>query len=379
MKHMVKRLISFIALMAMLVSMISVCVFPAAADADDAKYEALLGSAKIVNAAWANTAQGTQISYDYRGRTVNEAFNPTRHFATYADAWEQIEKEKWTTTPTVLLCAGTYDKKIELFGSVNLIGPNAGIDAVDAASKTAGEDQAWAKNANRSPEAIIASNLIIRMAAKGADFTFDGLAFVAGGAVIDAQRGNTETPYDSDMVFKNSVFENAGNSALAKGNTINLESAGVKRIIHMENLYIANQNLVASSGNLTAGFISPYYAELYADNIAYVDSKSGFLALSFAEASIIPVIEVTNSCFHNATSSASGFVISMDNMTYSKKVNGSSLEEVPVAVSSIRPGASLKLHNNVFYNASSGSKGVIHFELLNKNTVVDMQNNYFFS
>ncbi len=381
MKHEVKRLISFVALLAMMVSMISVCVFPAAASADDAKYEALLYSAKVVNPAWENVAQGAQVSYVYRGETVQERFDAARHFASYDEAWEQIEKENRTTTPTVLLCAGTYDKKIELKGAVNLIGPNAGVDAVEAASTGAGYDSAWAKNPFRSPEAVIASNIIIRMAAKEADFTFDGLAFTTGGAIIDVQRGNanSDVAYNSEMTFKNLVFENAGNIGLAAGNAINLDSKGVKRIVHMDNIYVTGQNLSASAGNLVAGFISPYYAELYAKNIAYVDCKSGFLAISFAEGSIIPVIEVSDSCFYNAKPSATGYVISMDNMTCGKQVSGTSWVESPVAVSSMRAGATLKLHNNVFHNASSASKGVIHFELVNKNTVVDMQDNYFYS
>ena len=85
MKHQFRHLVSFLALIAMLVSMVSVCVFPAAAaGAEDAEYQKLLNSAKVVNAQWANASQGDQISYEFRGNTVNERFNPTRHFESYA-------------------------------------------------------------------------------------------------------------------------------------------------------------------------------------------------------------------------------------------------------------------------------------------------------
>ena len=126
MKHEVRRLVSFIALVAMMVSMVSVCVFPAAAaNADDAAYQKLLNGAKVVNPAWEDTEAGEWISYTYRGETVNERFNSTRHFASYDAAWAQIEAENRSTTPTVLLCAGEYTDKIRLDGAVTLLGPNA--------------------------------------------------------------------------------------------------------------------------------------------------------------------------------------------------------------------------------------------------------------
>ncbi len=382
MKHEVKRLISFVALLVMMVSMLSVWAFPAAAAGEEeAYYENFLFTAKVVNPAWENITSGT-VTYEYRGEQIVEGYDSSRHFGSFEKAWAQIEKENWSTVPTVLLCAGSYTKKIEVFGSLNLIGPNAGIDAVAESSKSDDESKPWEVNTARFAEAVINANIVIRMAAKDADFVFDGLKFGANGALVDNQRGNLTTPYESDMEFKNLVFENAGNSSKdARGNAINLDSKGVKRVLHLENIFVTGQNLSALTGDLAAGFLTPFYTELYAENIAYVNNKAGFLPLSFAEGSIIPVIEVTNSYFGNTTSSAGGYVISMDNGTYDKKPNagGTAYEEAPVAISSLRPGASLKLHNNIFYNASADGKGIIHFELLNRNTVADIQNNYFYS
>lgn len=388
MKHQFRHLVSFLALIAMMVSMVSVCVFPAAAaGAEDAEYQNLLNSAKVVNAQWANASQGDQISYEFRGNIINERFNPTRHFESYDAAWAQIEKENRSTVPVVLLCAGVYAEKIRLHGAVTLLGPNAGVDAVDEASKTVDESIAWEKNVNRSAEALIKASVIVELDAKSADFTFDGLAFGEGGAVVDRKRGNATVPYNSTLTFENLVFENAGNSVMraegSAGFAINLDSKGVSRTVYLDNIYVNGQSLAAPTGALTAGFISYYFNTLYANNVAYVNSRSGFLPMAVSEGYVFPSVEITNSCFHNTSVDPMGHIISMDNQTYGVKATDSSGSSSPteevIAISSMRPGAYLKVEDNIFYNASSPDKGIIHFELLNKNTVVDLKNNYFYS
>lgn len=388
MKHEMKRLISFIALLVMLVSMFSVCVFPAAAADSDAEYLNLLAKAKVVNPAWSGMVEGTPISFDYRGVGYTGQYDEVTYFSSVEDAWAQAKKDG-TKHPVILLCAGEYNENMYFDGGVTLLGPNAGVAAVDPESKASTDmSKPWEKNDERFDEAIIKANVaiyVIRDKSLSYDFTFDGLKFGNKGAILDQKR----TAIASEMSFKNLVFENAGNSELAKGYAINLFFEGdpkMERVVHLDNLYITGQSLEDEMVGTypsypNAGFISSYFTELYATNIAYINNASGFLPRTYFGNTVEPFIEISDSCFHNSNVTARGYVISMDSasVNFVSDTSAATDDDVWVTNSTNRPGSHLLIHDNIFYNASAPGKGVFHFELINKNSIFDLQNNYVYA
>ena len=388
MKQKMKHLVSVIALVAMLVSMFSVCVFPAVA-ADE--YSTLLNEALVVNPAWEGYGLGDAVSFTFRGKTYTENFDTTAHFATFSDAWAQAKK-MGKTNPVILLCAGDYTETIAVDSGVTLLGPNAGVDPN---VKSAAKNQPWTLTSDRPAEgeARIRSDIYIKKAAGDGNITIDGLRFDepiytvenkfgVGGSIVDYER----TTGSSELTVKNSVFVYAGNTEEARGYTMYLRSQGHTRKLTLQNLYITGENKNAASKTPVPGFISPYFTELYADNIAYVENKNGFLASTYFWLGVSPIVEITNSCFfNNQYNKAEGYVISMDNLSFGYDYNGgadrlfTTTGDVDVSAYSgdKRPAASLLLRDNVFYNAS-GKSGVIHYEFTNARSVVDIQNNYVY-
>lgn len=363
MKQKMKHLISFAALLAMLVSLFSVCVFPSYAEtADD--YANLLNGALVVNPEWKDVAEGEEISFVYRGETIRDTFDSNFYFSSYDDAWARAV-ELNLSNPTIMLCAGTYNQTIYIDGAVTLIGPNAGIDPN---VKSEAPNTIWSLSSARSPEANIAASIVVRKDAGSCNISFDGIRFGTGGALVDLQRSGTA----SEISFKNVVFSNAGNANEAYNYAVYLRSAGIARTLRLQNVYV--------SGQSTYGFISPFFSELYADNVAYLNSTNGFLAKTAFAQGVAPFIEINNSCFFNSSVTPSGYVISMDNQTYNITfaANGTPSDQT-ITSADMRPRSTLKVTGSVFYNASASSSGVFHYEFINKNSVIDMQDNYIYS
>ncbi len=396
-----KHAISFVALVLMMVSMFSVCVFPAAAA--DEEYSILFSRARIVDPTWAGKVEGDPITVSFQGKDVAMTFDADWHFASYDEAWAYVETNR-IADPVILLNAGEYSQPIEIKGAVTLLGSNAGIDPNE---KSADKNTAWSLSADRSfvdasKETIFKNNIKIR-ASVGADtVVLDGLAFVDGGAILDHERDSSS----SEFTVKNSIFNNAGNaSSYYYG--MYLRTDGHKRNLNLQNLYITGQNhisLTAENSNTPiVGFISPYFVELHADNIAYVENKAGFIAASWFADGVSPIVKVENSCFYNANASTPvGHIISIDN-AYSNfdfnyvpapsATNPLGSAKVPCFKNieigkdvNKRPNSMLELKDNIFYNASAKTNaydpsvkgGVIHFQFVNSNSAVNMQGNYFY-
>lgn len=390
MKQKMKHLMSFIALLVMLISMFSICVFPAAA-ADE--YVNMLRDALVVNPLWADYDEGEYIEYTFRGEQYAGSFNSESHFASFADAWAWVKETKMQN-PVILLCAGDYTEELKMDSevtSVTLLGPNAGIDPN---KKSADKKVAWTLSENRvdATEAKIRHNIYVGNAMGSANITIDGLYFTEaindaesqrgiGGALVDYERGNGQTAgtLTSNIDIKNTVFYYAGNDREiggARGYTLYLRSTGCSRTLNLQNLYIYGENDVRSIAGPALGFISPFFTNLKADNIAYLESKNGFLAKTWFALTVSPRVEITNSCFHNSKAAIpEGYVISMDNhaMDYDFKTN----TDKAYSTANDRPAASLKLQDNVFYNAS-GASGLIHYEFTSASAVLDIQNNYIY-
>lgn len=377
MKLKMKRAISFIALVVMMVSLFSVCVFPAAAEVDAVEdtYGTLLNSALIVDPDWAGKTDG-EVSYTFRGESKTEKFDADWHFASVADAWAYAQK-KGISNPTILLNAGVYTETIEIKGAVTLLGAAAGMDPnVKSANKKA----VWALSADRSftddtKETIIKGNVIIRLATGEESVVLDGFAFADGGALVDNERDL----YASETTIKNTIFKNAGNATTGYY-ALYLRSPGHERTLNLENLYITAQSYdsVANPNSDGYGFISPYFVELNAKGVAFIENKAGFIAKSWFTEGVSPYIDIADSCFYNASAATPiGYVISVRN-AYSKYDYAKDTDAVISKDSAKRPAAALKLTNNIFYNASASTGDVIHYQFTGNTTTLDVQGNYFY-
>lgn len=393
MKQKMKHLVSFVALLVMMVSMFSVCVFPAAADAAEDEYNSLLKGAYVVDPDWAGYQDGQFVNFSFRGKNINGKFGADNgYFASFADAWEAVKKYN-DANPVILLCAGDYCEEMVISSavtSVTILGPNAGYDPN---VKSTAKDQPWTLSTARQDEAVIRHNIYVKKAVGAGDITIDGVAFGPaittteetfgiGGALVDIERSTGS----SEIVVKNSVFSHAGNSEKAHGAALYLRSSGHSRTLTLSNLYVTGQNSTAAYTNLPLSFIAPFFTELYADNIAYINNKNGFLSKTFFALGVSPVVEVTNSCFFNeAANTADSYIISMDNQSFDFNFSSNadrlftttSDTSVSAYSGDKRPAASLKLRDNVFYNAS-GETGVLHYEFTSARSVVDIQNNYVY-
>ncbi len=395
MKQNMKHLVSFIALLVMMVSMFSVWVIPTVAATED--YSSLLRQALVIDPDWDDVSEGEYISYTYRGKSYSETFKSNVHFASFNDAMAYATASN-RTNPVFLLCDGEYTEKMEITGKATLLGPNAGMDPN---VKTEDPRTAWTLSAKRSAEAIIKTNIVVRVSAASADITIDGLRFEDGGAFVDTQRSSGA----STLTVKNSVFDNAGNEGLSNRYALFLRSSGHTRTVNLENLYITNMNkrkpakgttydLSENSPDLS--FIAPFFTKLYVNNIAYINNRNGLLTHSWFAKGVSPVVEVTNSCFFNSESNtAASYAISMDNYSYdydftyapsTTSANAPLLgtdsnpytKDLNITAATDRPAASLKVHDNIFYHAS-GKTGVIHYEFVNASSVIDIQNNYVYA
>ena len=331
MKQKMKRMISFIALVAMLVSMFAVFVVPASAAEDE--YKALLAEAYVVNPSWKNKVNGDPISFTFRGEAVTMAghtkFDRTAHFSNFDDAYAQAQKDG-VKNPVILLTAGTYTETINIKGAVRLYGVNVGIDPN---KKSNAKNIAWTNNrSDLSKETVISCTIDVNVKTGSDDLVLDGLTFTNGGAFADYRRSTGS----SEITIKNTVFNNAGNET-TNYYALYLRSANHNRTLNLQNLYITGQNNEGSVDGMFVGFICPYFIKLYADNIAYVENKVGFLASTWFAAGVAPVIEVTNSCFYNASEGTPvGHIISMDNNA--TNYNAAISKDI-----SQRPTATLKL------------------------------------
>ncbi len=366
MKQTMKHLVSFVALIAMMVSLCSAMVFPAAAATDE--YETLLNTAFVVNPAWSGLKEGTPISFEFRGKTVEDVYDADFYFASFDAAWARAQSLK-LSNPTILLTAGTYSADIKLTGGLTLLGPNAGVDPN---TKSADKKTAWTKAA-RNAEAVLTGSISVVQKAVTANVTIDGVTFGAGSAYLDYLR----TTGSSELTVKNTVFATEGNTK-SYNYVFFMRSAGHSRTVRMENIYVSGYGDNLTTSTPAYSFMAPYFSELYVENLAYVDCPIGFLAKTWFANGVAPVIEISNSCFYNADpETPQGYVLSIDNAAESHDFI-SSKADVAIANADARPNSLLQVSDTVFYNASAPA-GLIHYEFINKNSVIDLQKNYIYS
>ncbi len=367
MKQTMKHLVSFIALIAMMVSLCSAMVFPAAAAEVD-EYETLLNTAFVVNPAWSGLKEGTPISFDFRGETIEDVYDQDFYFSSFKAAWDHAQGLN-LSNPVILLTAGEYADEIELTGGMTLLGPNAGVNPNVASTD---KKAPWTKAA-RGAEAVLKCAIIVKQKAITANVTFDGLTFGEGSGYVD----NLRNQGASELTVKNTVFETEGNKK-SLYNVFYMRNAGHARTLRVENVYVTGYGNTLADATPANSFIAPYFSELYVENLAYVENPIGFLAKTWFANGVAPVIEINNSCFYNADpETPKGYVLSIDNAATHHEFVASTTGDVNITNADGRPNSLLQVSNSVFYNASAA--GVVHYELINKNSVIDMQNNYVYS
>ena len=359
MKQKMKSLVSIIALVLMMVSMFSVFAFPASAANNEDEYSTLQAGALVVNAAWSDKSEGDSVSYTYRGKEITEPFDSEWHFASFEDAWAYAAS-KGRTNPAIMIC-GNYSKEIQIQGAVTIIGADAGIDPV---AVSAAKNLAWSRSEKFTGSSVISGSIVVANNAGDANITIDGVVFGAGGAYIDKFRSSGS----SELSLKNVVFDGAGNAA-SSSFALQLTSAGHARSVVLENAFITNQN--------SEGFLSPYYHKFVAKHVAYVNNSKGIISKSFFASGVSPYLEFSDCCFYNA-GLPGGAIISVDNADTGYVLNNGSQAIGTIGTSAERPSSVLSINDCIFYNASSAS-GLIHYEFINKNSTISMENNYIYS
>lgn len=359
MKQKMKSLMSIIVLILMMISMFSVCVFPASAATGD-EYDNLQAGALVVNAAWSDKHEGDSVTYSYRGKEITEPFEDEWHFASFAAAWDYAASKNRTNP--VIMIVGEYTGEILIKGAVTIIGANAGIDPVKEADSRAA---AWTVSERFTNDSVITGSVIVDNSAGDGNIVFDGVTFGTGGAYMDKYRSTGA----SDLTFKNVKFDEAGNAA-SSFYALQLASEGHNRSIYLENIYVTGQHV--------QGFVSPYFVKFVGKHIAYVENSQGILNKTAFSIGVTPYIEFTDSCFYNSNV-PSGPIISVDNYCCGTNYNISGpTTDKAIATSDQRSSSLLSISNCSFYNASSAA-GLIHYEFINKNSTVSFVDNYVWS
>ena len=131
-----KRFLSAILCLSMMLGILSGFCFAWASDAFDATaldYDALFEEAYVINGVWEATdlQGGKDVSFYFRGKYITEHYSSARHFADFDTAYNFYLSQNpdiLEDLPVFIFAPGTYDSMITTrFGAI-ILGANAGID-----------------------------------------------------------------------------------------------------------------------------------------------------------------------------------------------------------------------------------------------------------
>ena len=190
MNRKIKRTLSLVLAMLMLVSMLSVYSF-ADIRVDDYYDEIVLDSV-IVNSAWTNVKEGDTVSYVFRGKTITEPYDSSIHFSSFDAAWDYFEENN-INSRVVILAPGVYTGTFDIKGSVTILGSHAGMNPNVQSDNV---DEPWQLSDERgTDESIIRGVLKVNKRAENTTVTIDGVTFRSGGAFVDKQRVTHAFPH----------------------------------------------------------------------------------------------------------------------------------------------------------------------------------------
>lgn len=233
-------------------------------------YAALFESALVVVPGL--TAGGT-VSYAYRGRTVNEQYSATRHFATVAEAVAYFDATDGIQ-PVFYLCAGTYTEgRMQFPAGSTVLGANAGVSPngyinFDLPDVTKGWD-----SAERYAEAVITNGI-------GSDggLVVDGISYSGAASFFVSTDADPKSCSEFKVTVQNSLLSDLETSARFFDTDLSvsdfygydIKDSRITRsaadspfsqntaFIHTDGLYFYNNT--ASFAFTTHGFSSPHFS-----------------------------------------------------------------------------------------------------------------------
>ena len=352
MNRTIKRTLSIVLTMLMLISMLS--VYSLADVRVDDYYDELVLDSVVINPLWTDVKEGDTVSYVFRGKTITEPFDSSTHFTTFDAAWEYFEQNN-INSRVVILAPGVYTTPFNIKGSVTILGAHAGVNPNIASDK---EGEAWQANPERGTnESIIRTVLKVAKRAENTTVTLDGVSFRVGGAFVDS-----ETKSDaciSTLNVKNTILDNPGNATVngvAVPDVFSFESENSKHdvIVNISDVYATN----VSSSSMVGGYIS----DLSIKGLFYTNSAMPAVDQLTSHEAQNQVYSITDSCFYNNQITAS--VLSFD----------------PTIKNSVQRTATIAtIENNKFINSNGNNASPISISLSGVKNKMVIKNNYFIS
>ncbi len=352
MNRKIKRTLSLVLAMLMLVSMLSVYSF-ADIRVDDYYDEIVLDSV-IVNSAWTNVKEGDTVSYVFRGKTITEPYDSSIHFSSFDAAWDYFEENN-INSRVVILAPGVYTGTFDIKGSVTILGSHAGMNPNVQSDNV---DEPWQLSDERgTDESIIRGVLKVNKRAENTTVTIDGVTFRSGGAFVDK-----ETKSDaciSTLNVKNVILDNPGNATVngaAVPDVFNFESEASKHnvIVNISDVYARN----VSSSSMVGGYIT----DLTIERLFYTESAMPAVDQLTSHEGQPQNTTVTDSCFYNNNISAS--IISFD---------------TTIKDSVQRTSTQATIEDNAFLNSNGNNTSPISIALTGTKNKINITNNYFIS
>ncbi len=370
MKQTAKRVLSIILSVLMLFSVMSVYVFAENNyKPDEEYYDRIINDAVIVNPEWAGLSDGDPVSYNFRGKTINESFSSDIHFSSIEAAYNYC-LDMNIMSPTIILCSGTYVEKITISSSVTILGPNAGINP---SIRSDDPEQPWESNYDRIAEANLKGYIAVGKTVKSnIEAVFDGLTLAAGFAYIDTN----DKEAISSAVLRNSIIKGAGGTTYGASAVTNVfyfaNSSSSTNDVKIENVRCTNMRSTSITGtgvtNLEISGLyytgNTYPAIQYGDapynqNANYLIKDSMF----YNNKSVSGVIAIDHSLEdgggrNDTYVEITGCVFKDDP---SSEVESAMLGSSPITFTVVTSKNRLNVHDNAFIGAADYDASVVEF------------------
>ena len=293
MKHSTKRILALVLSLLMLISTMSVYAFAGSNYVpDDEYYERVYLDSVVVNVAWADYVEGDTVTYEYRGETITETFDPQVHFASLQDAYDFCI-DNGQSNPTILVPGGTNIDNLVITTSVTILGANAGVNP--SVPNANDPTKVWGANPERKTETILKGVIEVRRTVSvDVEVVLDGVMLHTGFALVDG--GNKKA--NSSAILRNSTINGAGatthNNSAVTSVFYYADSKDRTNSVTFENVRAMNMN--------ASTLISECVANIDIDGLFYTTSSKPALQSIDANTDQNPDYRITNSMFYSNTS-----------------------------------------------------------------------------
>ncbi len=300
MKQTARRILSLVLSFVMLVSMMTVFTFAANNYVPDEQYyRDIHETSYIVIPDIESKISGNKITYEFRGQTYTEDYDPTVHYPTLQAAFDAYVENK-VKSPVIAVATGVCSDGLVITDSVTIIGSNGGINPV---VKGATEQDVWKENNNRFTESCLKGVILVDRTVKSdVEVKLDGVTLLKGFSFIETgMRENKSTVY-----CENTIINNAGGGSLdsySASDVFSFASATkTENALEIKNTLIKNM----AASNVTGVGVTTFNAE----GVLFTTSQGALLGGADAPANQEPNYTVTNCMFYNNKSTLG--VISLD-------------------------------------------------------------------